>query len=195
MWKCDFRTTIMRHFNQSVKLHNTNTCLWHWQNLSHQCSYDWLITPLWLLFQRYSLSDIIFLKTPFYQLLVLKVFELPWHPMPLRIPLTWSSYIFWFLFFCNDQFVGFFSNLNLFRLFEEREHPSLPKKKHQMYKTLHIPCVPRKFVQSVQSFRFSKQRAETGAVCWMTSVSILGFFFSKEWVSDDNKSSELLNYL
>ncbi|NXI27474.1 S6OS1 protein, partial [Sterrhoptilus dennistouni] len=48
------------------------------------------------------------------------------------------------------------------RLFEEREHPSLPKKKHQLYKTLHVPCIPRKFVQSVQSFRFSKQRAETG---------------------------------
>ncbi|NXR46314.1 S6OS1 protein, partial [Hippolais icterina] len=48
------------------------------------------------------------------------------------------------------------------RVFEEREHPSLPKKKHQLYKTLHVPCLPQKFVQSVQSFRFSKQRAETG---------------------------------
>ncbi|NWZ70685.1 S6OS1 protein, partial [Acrocephalus arundinaceus] len=48
------------------------------------------------------------------------------------------------------------------RMFEEREHPSLPKKKHQLYKTLHVPCLPQKFVQSVQSFRFSKQRAETG---------------------------------
>ncbi|XP_068048230.1 protein SIX6OS1 isoform X2 [Anomalospiza imberbis] len=48
------------------------------------------------------------------------------------------------------------------RVFEEREHPSLPKEKHQLYKTLHVPCVPWKFVQSVQSFRFSKQRPETG---------------------------------
>ncbi|NXU65581.1 S6OS1 protein, partial [Horornis vulcanius] len=48
------------------------------------------------------------------------------------------------------------------RVFEEREHSSLPKKKHQLYKTLHVPCLPQKFVQSVQSFRFSKQRAETG---------------------------------
>ncbi|NXL75408.1 S6OS1 protein, partial [Leptocoma aspasia] len=48
------------------------------------------------------------------------------------------------------------------RVFEEREHPSLPKEKHQLYKTLHVPCIPRKFVQSVQSFRFSKQRPETG---------------------------------
>ncbi|NXM59943.1 S6OS1 protein, partial [Illadopsis cleaveri] len=48
------------------------------------------------------------------------------------------------------------------RVFEEHEHPSLPKKKHQLYKTLHVPCIPRKFVQSVQSFRFSKQQAETG---------------------------------
>ncbi|NWZ35764.1 S6OS1 protein, partial [Brachypodius atriceps] len=48
------------------------------------------------------------------------------------------------------------------RVFEEREHPSLPKKKHQLYTTLHVPSFPRKFVQSVQSFRFSKQRAETG---------------------------------
>ncbi|NXF17762.1 S6OS1 protein, partial [Rhodinocichla rosea] len=48
------------------------------------------------------------------------------------------------------------------RVFEEREHPSLPKGKHQLYKTLHVPCIPWKFVQSVQSFRFSKQRPETG---------------------------------
>ncbi|NWR20875.1 S6OS1 protein, partial [Emberiza fucata] len=48
------------------------------------------------------------------------------------------------------------------RVFEERERPSLPKGKHQLYKTLHLPCIPRKFVQSVQSFRFSKQRPETG---------------------------------
>ncbi|NXR69478.1 S6OS1 protein, partial [Rhadina sibilatrix] len=48
------------------------------------------------------------------------------------------------------------------RVFEERDHSSLPKKKHQLYKTLHVPCIPQKFVQSVQSFRFSKQRAETG---------------------------------
>ncbi|NXV08792.1 S6OS1 protein, partial [Cettia cetti] len=48
------------------------------------------------------------------------------------------------------------------RVFEEREHSSLPKKKHQLYKTLRVPCLPQKFVQSVQSFRFSKQRAETG---------------------------------
>ncbi|NXY32390.1 S6OS1 protein, partial [Pomatorhinus ruficollis] len=48
------------------------------------------------------------------------------------------------------------------RVFEEHEHPSLPKKKHQLYKALHVPCIPQKFVQSVQSFRFSKQRAETG---------------------------------
>ncbi|XP_066043041.1 protein SIX6OS1 [Chamaea fasciata] len=48
------------------------------------------------------------------------------------------------------------------RVFEEREHPSLPKKKHQLYKTLHVPCIPRKLVQSVQSFRVSKQQAEAG---------------------------------
>ncbi|CAN8215637.1 unnamed protein product [Coccothraustes coccothraustes] len=48
------------------------------------------------------------------------------------------------------------------RVFEEREHPFLPKGKHQLYKTLHVPCIPRKFVQAVQSFRFSKQRPETG---------------------------------
>ncbi|NWU45952.1 S6OS1 protein, partial [Hylia prasina] len=48
------------------------------------------------------------------------------------------------------------------RVFEERGHPSLPKKKHQLYKTLTVSCLPQKFVHSVQSFRFSKQRAETG---------------------------------
>ncbi|XP_059330901.1 protein SIX6OS1 [Ammospiza nelsoni] len=48
------------------------------------------------------------------------------------------------------------------RVFEEHECPSLPKGKHQLFKTLHVPCIPQKFVQSVQSFRFSKQRPETG---------------------------------
>ncbi|NXE34388.1 S6OS1 protein, partial [Ptilorrhoa leucosticta] len=46
------------------------------------------------------------------------------------------------------------------RVFEEREHPSLPKEKHQLYKTLRVPCIPQKFVLSVESFRFSKQRPE-----------------------------------
>ncbi|NXL24440.1 S6OS1 protein, partial [Setophaga kirtlandii] len=45
------------------------------------------------------------------------------------------------------------------RVFEE---PSLPKGKRHLYKALHVPCIPQKFVQSVQSFRFSKQRPETG---------------------------------
>ncbi|NXE90267.1 S6OS1 protein, partial [Menura novaehollandiae] len=48
------------------------------------------------------------------------------------------------------------------RMFEEREHPSLPNEKHQLHKASHFPCVPQKLVQSVQSFRFSKQRPETG---------------------------------
>ncbi|NWX56996.1 S6OS1 protein, partial [Promerops cafer] len=48
------------------------------------------------------------------------------------------------------------------RVFEEHEHPSLPKEKHQLYKTLRVPCIPQKFVQSVQSFGFSKQRPERG---------------------------------
>ncbi|KFP79488.1 Protein SIX6OS1, partial [Acanthisitta chloris] len=48
------------------------------------------------------------------------------------------------------------------RMFEEQEHSPLPSEKHQLYKPLHVPCVPRKLVQSVQSIRFSKQRSETG---------------------------------
>ncbi|NWV07605.1 S6OS1 protein, partial [Ptilonorhynchus violaceus] len=48
------------------------------------------------------------------------------------------------------------------RMFEEHEHPSLPSGKHQPYKALRVPCIPRKLVQSVQSFRFSKQRPEAG---------------------------------
>ncbi|NXA63921.1 S6OS1 protein, partial [Mohoua ochrocephala] len=48
------------------------------------------------------------------------------------------------------------------RMSEEREHPSLPKEKHQLYKTLRVPCIPQKFVLSVESFRFSKQRPERG---------------------------------
>ncbi|NXC00406.1 S6OS1 protein, partial [Orthonyx spaldingii] len=48
------------------------------------------------------------------------------------------------------------------RMFEEHECPSLPKEKHQLYKALRVPCIPQKFVQSAQSFRFSKQQLETG---------------------------------
>ncbi|XP_074959186.1 protein SIX6OS1 [Phalacrocorax aristotelis] len=48
------------------------------------------------------------------------------------------------------------------RIFEEREQPSLLNEKHQLYKPLHVPCIPRKLVQSVQSIRFSMQRTETG---------------------------------
>ncbi|NXO77841.1 S6OS1 protein, partial [Sitta europaea] len=48
------------------------------------------------------------------------------------------------------------------RVFEEHEDQSLPKKKQQLYKTLRVPAFPRKFVPSVQSFRFSKQQPETG---------------------------------
>ncbi|NXB10959.1 S6OS1 protein, partial [Cnemophilus loriae] len=48
------------------------------------------------------------------------------------------------------------------RVFEEHEHPSLPKEKHQLYRTLRVPSIPRKFVQSVGCFRFSKRRPETG---------------------------------
>ncbi|XP_009998984.1 PREDICTED: protein SIX6OS1 [Chaetura pelagica] len=48
------------------------------------------------------------------------------------------------------------------RVFEEKEHPSLPNEKHQLYKPLHVPCLPQKLVQSVQSLRLSMQRTETG---------------------------------
>ncbi|NXU39969.1 S6OS1 protein, partial [Drymodes brunneopygia] len=48
------------------------------------------------------------------------------------------------------------------RVFEEHEHPPLSKERHQLYKALCVPCIPRKSVQSVESFRFSKQRPETG---------------------------------
>ncbi|NXW49464.1 S6OS1 protein, partial [Nyctiprogne leucopyga] len=48
------------------------------------------------------------------------------------------------------------------RIFEESGHPSLLNEKHQLYKPLHVPSIPRKLVQSVQSIRFSTQRAETG---------------------------------
>ncbi|XP_056348887.1 protein SIX6OS1 isoform X3 [Oenanthe melanoleuca] len=48
------------------------------------------------------------------------------------------------------------------RVFEERQHPSLPKERRQVFKALRVPCIPQKFVQPVKSFRFSKQRPETG---------------------------------
>ncbi|NXR25474.1 S6OS1 protein, partial [Cinclus mexicanus] len=48
------------------------------------------------------------------------------------------------------------------RVFEGRQHPPLPKERRQLYKTLRVPCIPQKFVLPAQSFRFSKQRPETG---------------------------------
>ncbi|XP_012984607.2 protein SIX6OS1 [Melopsittacus undulatus] len=48
------------------------------------------------------------------------------------------------------------------RIFEDREHPSLQNEKHQLYKPLHVPCIPWKRVQSVQSIRFSVQPTERG---------------------------------
>ncbi|XP_009953159.1 PREDICTED: protein SIX6OS1, partial [Leptosomus discolor] len=48
------------------------------------------------------------------------------------------------------------------RTSEETEHPPLLNDKHQLYKPLHIPCIPRKLVQSVQSIRFSTQPLERG---------------------------------
>ncbi|XP_010076655.1 PREDICTED: protein SIX6OS1, partial [Pterocles gutturalis] len=48
------------------------------------------------------------------------------------------------------------------RIFEESEHPSLPNEKQQLYKPLHVPCIPRKLDQPVQSIRFSMQQTETG---------------------------------
>ncbi|KAM6335811.1 protein SIX6OS1 [Podargus strigoides] len=48
------------------------------------------------------------------------------------------------------------------RVFEESKHPSLLNEKHQLYKPLHVPCIPQKLVQSVQSVRFSVQQTETG---------------------------------
>ncbi|XP_071601389.1 protein SIX6OS1 isoform X1 [Heliangelus exortis] len=47
------------------------------------------------------------------------------------------------------------------RVFEESEQPLL-NEKQQLYKPLHVPRVPRKLVQSVQSITFPVQRAETG---------------------------------
>ncbi|XP_071415509.1 protein SIX6OS1 [Pithys albifrons albifrons] len=48
------------------------------------------------------------------------------------------------------------------RMFEEHEHTPLPKEKHPLCKPLHVPSIPWKLVQSVQSIRFSKHRPETG---------------------------------
>ncbi|XP_048805609.1 protein SIX6OS1 [Lagopus muta] len=48
------------------------------------------------------------------------------------------------------------------RIFEESEHPSLSHEKHQLYKQLQLPCIPRKSVQSLQTARFSMQQTETG---------------------------------
>ncbi|KFQ25619.1 Protein SIX6OS1, partial [Merops nubicus] len=40
------------------------------------------------------------------------------------------------------------------RIFEENERPSLVHEKHQLYKPLPVPCIPRKLVQSVQILTF-----------------------------------------
>ncbi|XP_065603696.1 protein SIX6OS1 [Cyrtonyx montezumae] len=48
------------------------------------------------------------------------------------------------------------------RIFEESEHPSLLHEKHQLYKPLQLPCIPRRSVQSLQTSRFAMQQTETG---------------------------------
>ncbi|TFK05442.1 FRAS1-related extracellular matrix protein 3 [Platysternon megacephalum] len=48
------------------------------------------------------------------------------------------------------------------RMFEEIGNLHLLNGKHQQYKPLHLPCIPQKLVQSVQTFRLSSQRTETG---------------------------------
>nr|XP_014425740.1 protein SIX6OS1 isoform X1 [Pelodiscus sinensis] len=48
------------------------------------------------------------------------------------------------------------------RTFEEIGNLHLLNGKHQQYKPLHLPCMPQKLVQSVQTFRLSLQRTETG---------------------------------
>ncbi|XP_025970053.2 protein SIX6OS1 [Dromaius novaehollandiae] len=48
------------------------------------------------------------------------------------------------------------------RIFEESEQPPLLNEEHQLYKPLHLSCIPQKSVQSVQTIRFSTQRTETG---------------------------------
>ncbi|XP_065258641.1 protein SIX6OS1 [Emys orbicularis] len=48
------------------------------------------------------------------------------------------------------------------RMFEEIGNLQLLNGKHQQYKPLHLPCIPQKLVQSVQTFRLSSQRTETG---------------------------------
>ncbi|NXP19898.1 S6OS1 protein, partial [Scytalopus superciliaris] len=47
------------------------------------------------------------------------------------------------------------------RMFEEHEHPPLPKEKHPLYKPVHVPRIPRNWVQSVHNIRFPKHRPET----------------------------------
>ncbi|XP_065450153.1 protein SIX6OS1 [Chrysemys picta bellii] len=47
-------------------------------------------------------------------------------------------------------------------MFEEIGNLQLLNGKHQQYKPLHLPCIPQKLVQSVQTFRLSSQRTETG---------------------------------
>ncbi|OXB72218.1 UNVERIFIED_CONTAM: hypothetical protein H355_002866 [Colinus virginianus] len=48
------------------------------------------------------------------------------------------------------------------RIFEESEHPSLSHEKHQRYKPLQLPCIPRRSVQSLLTSRFATQQTETG---------------------------------
>ncbi|OXB55062.1 hypothetical protein ASZ78_015506 [Callipepla squamata] len=50
------------------------------------------------------------------------------------------------------------------RIFEESEHPSLSHEKHQRYKPLQLPCIPRRSVQSLQTSRFAMQQTEKGRV-------------------------------
>ncbi|KFZ50474.1 Protein SIX6OS1, partial [Antrostomus carolinensis] len=72
------------------------------------------------------------------------------------------------------------------RIFEESGHPSLLNEKHQLYKPLHVPSIPRKLVQSVQSIRFSMQRAETGGEEKEKPMEISGATSSSSSLAEDS---------
>lgn len=90
-----------------------------------------------------------------------------------------STYLKQLYFMISFLLQWFFLNLNLFRVFGKRQQPSLPKERRQLHKIFPVPCIPQKFVQTIQGFRFTKPRRETGVVCSMTSVNILGYFCTK----------------
>ncbi|XP_044873006.1 protein SIX6OS1 isoform X8 [Mauremys mutica] len=80
------------------------------------------------------------------------------------------------------------------RMFEELGNLHLLNGKHQQYKPLHLPCIPQKLVQSVQTFSLSSQRTEKGEEERDNSMDHSGIAsISLSQVDSETQETKMLN--